>query len=160
MIVNASGLLDFIAIGPYNTKPDLLLITMVFFALNCEPGYGIISSFIIGTAADISAPAMAIGPHIISFVILGAAVSFLQRQVIMSRFFFQTAVIFVVSFSAGIITQGLVFIKLSGYTANSTTAVAMVSVYSALAGPIIWKLLTMIFKLIVIDQSLFARTRD
>ena len=159
-LINASSLLDLVSIGAFNIKPDLLLILMVFFAINCNTKDAILSCFAIGAAADISSTAMTVGPGIISFVIFGGAVSFLQRSVIMSRFIFQVISIFLVGLLTGVMTQVLVFTKLSGYTYNSIAVIAMVGVYSALIGPFVWLFLSKIFNQFVDVQPLFGRSTE
>lgn len=151
-LANASTLLDATAIGALNTKPDLLLIILVFFAINCETSDAIICSFAIGFAADISSSSMTMGPCIISYGILGSALSFLRRSVIMDKFIYQIFCIFIVGLVGGMMVEGMIYSKLDGYTANSVTAVAMSALYSALVGPVIWIGFTAIFDLLVPNQ--------
>ncbi|MHC4245135.1 MAG: rod shape-determining protein MreD [Planctomycetota bacterium] len=53
-----------------NSKPDLLLILLVFFAVYCDTSDAIICSFVIGFAADLIGQTM--GPQMISYGIFGS----------------------------------------------------------------------------------------
>ena len=151
-LVNASTLMDAAAIGSLNIKPDLLLIMLVFFAINCETSDAILCSFAIGFAADISGSSMTMGPHIISFGIMGSALSFLRRSVIMRNLIYQGLCIFIVGLVSGMMAEGMIYSKLSGYSANSFITVALSSIYSAIIGPVIWLGFTAMFRLLVPNQ--------
>ena len=69
-LLQAGHVLDLIAVTQLNIKPDLLLILMVFLAVNTEASEAIILSFAIGFAADLIDLPM--GQHIISFGLFGS----------------------------------------------------------------------------------------
>ena len=62
-----------IAVTDLRVTPDLLLIAMVFFAVRCNESEAIISSVVLGFAADIAASGFSMGPLIISFGLFGTA---------------------------------------------------------------------------------------
>lgn len=159
-LINASNLLDAISIGSLSIKPDLLLILLVFFAINCETSEAIISSFAIGFAADISGAAMAMGPYMISFGIFGTVISFFRRSVIMEKLIYQGISILIMGLIAIVTAEAMIFSKLSGYTANSFKVIAMISLYSALTGPFIWFVFSAIFELLLANQPHFGRNSE
>ena len=66
--------------------PNLLLILLVFFAIHSESNDAVISSFIIGFAADLASPAAGLmGPRIISFGLFGTLLSNLQDVISLRR---------------------------------------------------------------------------
>jgi rod shape-determining protein MreD len=136
-----------------------LLIVMVFFAVNCETAEAIACSFVIGLAADISSSAMVMGPHVVSFGIIGTAVSFLEGQIIMKRLVFQVICIFASGLLAATMAEAMIYSKLSGLTLNSFPVILMVTAYSALIGPIVWFLLRAILNLVVINPLNYARKK-
>jgi rod shape-determining protein MreD len=82
-VLTAGNLYNALAVSRLDVKPDVLLIAMVFFAVQCATPEAIATSFIIGFAADIAGAAM--GPHMIAFGLLGSLMSQLQRVVLMKR---------------------------------------------------------------------------
>ncbi|MBW8015700.1 MAG: rod shape-determining protein MreD [Planctomycetes bacterium] len=160
MLVASSSVLDFISFGDYNIKPELMLIVMVFFAINCETSEAMACSFAIGLAADISSSSMVMGPHTVSFGIIGTAISFLRGQVIMKRLIFQAICIFVSGLLAGTMAEAMIYRKLSGQTLNSFAVIVMTTLYSALIGPLIWLGLKAIFNMLVIEPPHYARQTD
>jgi rod shape-determining protein MreD len=159
MLVASSGVLDLISFGDYNIQPSLLLIVMVFFAVNCETAEAIACSFVIGLAADISSSAMVMGPHVVSFGIIGTAISFLEGRIIMKRLIFQVICIFASGLLAATMAEAMIYSKLSGLTLNSFPVILMVTAYSALIGPIVWFFLRAILNLVVINPLNYARKK-
>jgi len=160
MLIASSSLLDFVSFGDFNIKPSIMLIVMLFFAVNCEPAQAIACSFAIGLAADISSTSMAMGPHTVSFGIIGTAISFLQGQLIMKNILYQAISIFAAGLLALTMAEAMIFNKLSGNTLNSFPAILMVTAYSSLVGPFIWMLLKPLIKLVVIEPPNYTRITD
>ena len=98
-LLNAGNLLNTVSVSSFNIRPDLLLILLVFVAINCETSDAIIASFIVGFAADISGSA--IGPFTVGFGVVGLMISQLRKVVIMKRMVHQAAAIFVIGLIAG-----------------------------------------------------------
>lgn len=160
MLIASSSIGDFISLGDYSIQPSLLLIVMLFFAVNCETSEAIACSFAIGLAADICSSSMAMGPYTISFGIVGTAVSFLQSPLVMKRILYQMICIFAAGLIIESMAEAMVFSKLSGQTLNSFPVIIMGTLYSALLGPFVWLIFTAILKLLVIDPPRYGRTND
>jgi rod shape-determining protein MreD len=157
VLIASSSLGDMIAVGEYNIQPSLLLIVMVFFAINCETSEAIACSFIIGLAADISSTSMAMGPYTVSFGIVGTAISFVQSALVMKRLIYQMICIFATGLLTGTMVEAMTFSKLSGQTANSLAVIAMVTLYSAIIGPFLWLVFSAIFGMLVVEIPRHAR---
>jgi len=141
-LLNAGNLLNAIAIGDNNIRPDLLLILMVFFAINGGTLEATIVSFLIGFTADISSAVM--GPAMISFGLFGTLISQFRKVVIMQRMTHQALAIFVMSIAAGALTQILTHFKTGLDTTNVFSALLWTAVYSGLVGPLIWAMFSAI----------------
>ncbi len=131
-----ASLVDIIAIGRFNIKPDLLLILMVFFALYCNQPDAIITSFTIGFAADIIGSAM--GTRIISFGLLGTMLSYLHGAITIRRASYQSLVIFISGILTGLLVHFLTLLKGQQTAASAYTIIILTSVYSGLAGPFLF----------------------
>jgi len=141
-LLNAGNLLNTIAIGDNNIRPDLLLILMVFFAINSGTLEATIISFAIGFAADISSAAM--GPAMISFGLFGTLISQFRKVVIMKRMTHQALAIFVMAIIAGGFTQILTHFKMGQNLSNVYSALFWTAVYSGLIGPLVWAMFSAI----------------
>ncbi len=140
-LVQASWI-DAIAVTRLNLTPDLLLIAMVFFAIRCDVTEAIISSFVLGFAADIVAMSFGLGPRIISFGLFGTGLAYLHRVIAIRKIPQEALAIFL----TGLCTGGLGFLlalvagqatKLAGFDVLLGT-----SIYSAVVGPFLFLLLT------------------
>jgi rod shape-determining protein MreD len=135
-----TGLVRVMAVLHPDTKPDLLLILLVFFALRSNSKDAIIASFAIGLAADLSNPTVSrlMGPRIISFGLLGALLCDLNSTVSVRRLPYQAIVIFLM----GCLTAGLscLLAFLRGETASTglTAAFLWQPLYSAILGPFLF----------------------
>jgi len=103
-VLNASSMLNAVALGGYNIRPDLLLVLLLFFSSSAKSFDAIITSFAIGFAADISTGI--IGPYCLSFGLFGSLVSQLHGVVLMKRMIHQGLAIFVIGMCAGITAWG------------------------------------------------------
>ncbi len=117
-------------------KPDLLLILLVFFAISCDSSEAIISSFAIGFAADIIAPAM--GPQIISFGLFGTALVYLNRVIAIKKMPYQAVVIFITGFLIGTLTHLLSLLRGEPAVKGIYSILLWSSLYSALVGPFLF----------------------
>jgi rod shape-determining protein MreD len=117
-----------------NFKPDLLLILLVFFAIYCNSFDVIITSFVIGFAADIIGTAM--GPHMISFCLLGTLLAYLHGIVAIKRMLYQGLAILVVGLLAGLLGNLFHFIK--GEMTVSYSVLFWACLYSAVVGPFLF----------------------
>jgi rod shape-determining protein MreD len=93
-------------------RPDLLLILLVFFAVHCESNDAVITSFVIGFAADLANPAAGLmGPRIISFGLFGTLLSNLHHVISLRRLPQQGVAIFVVGLLTSILSYLLAYIR-------------------------------------------------
>jgi rod shape-determining protein MreD len=93
-------------------RPDLLLILLVFFAVHCESNDAVITSFVIGFAADLANPAAGLmGPQIISFGLFGTLLSNLHHVISLRRLPQQGVAIFVVGLLTSILSYLLAYIR-------------------------------------------------
>ena len=120
----------------WNIKPDLLLILLVFFAIYCDTQEAIITSFVIGFAADITASAM--GPRIISFGLFGTALAYLHSIIAIRKMPHQSLVIFVTGLLAGALALFLTFIKGEPVPPNIYAVLLGIPLYSAMVGPFLF----------------------
>jgi rod shape-determining protein MreD len=116
----------------WDTKPDLLLIALVFSATYFNTSDAMISSFATGFAADMIGSPMPMGPHMISFGVFGTLLAHLHRVIAIRRMPFQALAIFVTGLLVGVVTHLLAGEPLS----RSLLAVVLVtSLYSGFVGP-------------------------
>lgn len=127
------------ALARFNTKPDLLLVFLVFFAIYCSTSEAIITSFAIGFAADLIGSPIPMGPHMISFGICGTALAYLNRVIAVRKMPHQTLAIFVTVLLAGALTHLLaVLIKSEPASTNIYGVLFWTSVCSAIVGPFLF----------------------
>jgi rod shape-determining protein MreD len=138
-VLQASLLLDIIALPPLSSKPNLLLILLVFFAVHCNTTDAIITSFVIGFAADISIGS-AMGSHTISFGLFGTALAYLHRVIAIRKVSYQSLAIFVTAFLTGTLAHFLALLKGQSPVLNIYTALLGSALYSAVVGPIFFLL--------------------
>ena len=92
--------------------PNLLLILLVFFAVQSESNDAVITSFVIGFAADLANPAAGLmGPRILSYGICGTLLSNLQDVISLRRLPLQGLAIFVVGLLTSILSYLLASIR-------------------------------------------------
>jgi rod shape-determining protein MreD len=125
----------------FNVAPDLLLIVMIFFAINCNLQEAIICSFAIGLAADITAAGFPMGPRIISFGFFGTALAYLHRVIAIRKMHQETLAIFLTGLMAGGLSRLLA--GLAGYAGGPGDLRVLLgtSIYSAVVGPFLFLLL-------------------
>ena len=154
-LLNSGNMLNMISVGSLNIKPDLLLILLLFFGINCEATAAVTASFAIGFAADISGSSM--GPYIISFGLFGSLISQMRKVVIMKRMTHQGAAIFFTGIIAGGLAHILNLFKTGEVASNLFVVQAGTSLYSGLIGPFIWLVLSRISEWLGIREHHFGR---
>ena len=122
----------------WSSKPDLLLILLVFFAIYYNTSEAIISSFAIGFAADLVGSPMPMGPQMISFGLFGTLLAYLNRVIAIKRMPFQALAIFATSVLTGILTHLLAYVTGEPIPSNIYTVVFVTSVYSSIVGPFLF----------------------
>jgi rod shape-determining protein MreD len=135
LIVLAAVLQESLFAG-LNTKPDLLLILLVFFSIYCNISEAIITSFMIGFAADLIGPAM--GPQMISFGLFGAALAYVHRLLAIRSMPHQALAIFTTALLAGAASYILAFLKGQPFVSNTYSVLLGISLYSSLLGPFLF----------------------
>jgi len=131
-----AGMLDAFAVSSLSIKPDLLLILLVFFAVFCPTADAIITSFVIGFAADLIWWTM--GPYTISFGLFGTLLAYLNRVVVLKSRCYQAAVIFLVGLFAHLTAHFLSLVKMSAGGQDVFKTVLWTCLYSALIGPFLF----------------------
>jgi len=123
----------------WSSKPDLLVILLVFFAIYYSTSDAIISSFTIGFAADLVGSPMPMGPQMISFGLFGMLLAYLHRVIAIKRMPYQALAIFVTSVLTGTLTHLLAYItKGEPVAANVYSVVFVSSLYSSIVGPFLF----------------------
>jgi len=123
----------------WSSKPDLLIILLVFFAIYYNTSEAIISSFTIGFAADLVGSPMPMGPQMISFGLFGTLLAYLNRVIAMKRMPYQVLAIFCISVLAGILTHLLAYIvKREPVAVNIYAVIFITSLYSGIVGPFLF----------------------
>ncbi len=137
--LQASIILDWFAVTNLNIKPDLLLVVVVFLAVRCRSYDAIIISFVAGLASDLIGPP--IGPHIISFGILGSILAHIRGLVIINSAFHQVIAIFLTGLLAESLSRFLASLAGQPMTANTAGIIFGTALYSA----VIWLFLGWLF---------------
>jgi len=130
-----AGFVGTFAVGQ-GVVPDLFLILVVFFAVYCEPYDAVIISFAVGFAADIAGST--IGPHMISFGVVGTVLSDLNRFMALRKMSYQAVAIFLTGTLAGIVTHLLAGIQGQQGLGGPQTSVLWGPIYSAIIGPFLF----------------------
>lgn len=136
-VLQASQLLNMIALTNLGIKPNLLLALLVFFTIYCSTTDAIITSFTIGFAADISIGS-AIGSQTISFGLFGTALAYFNRLITIRNIPYQSLVIFITGCLAGSFAHFLALLKGLSAVANVYTVILGTALYSAIIGPFLF----------------------
>lgn len=129
-----AGLAEIFTIA--ETKPDILLILLVFFAVYSEPRDAIITSFIIGFAADLIGITM--GPNMISFGITGTLLAQLHRFIAIRKMFVQGTAIFAAGVICSLITYFLLGLQGLSSAVSFENMLFAEPAYSAVIGPFLF----------------------
>ena len=139
MLILAVTVLQKGLLARWSSKPDLLIILLVFFAIYYSTSDAIISSFTIGFAADLVGSPMPMGPQMISFGLFGTLLAYLHRVIAIKRMPYQALAIFGTSVLTGATTYLLAYItKGEPVAANIYTVVLVTSLYSGIVGPFLF----------------------
>ncbi len=134
VIIVSFTLLQYGLLSNLDYKPDLLVILVVFFSIYCDMNVAIITSFTIGFASDIIGTAM--GPGVISFGVIGTAISFLHQLISIRKIPYQAIAIFVTGFLTGISIYYLNLLKAGAHDPNILKIVFADSLFSGIVGPL------------------------
>ena len=122
----------------WSSKPDLLIILLVFFAIYYNTSEAIISSFTIGFAADLVGSPMPMGPQMISFGLFGTLLAYLNRVIAIKRMPYQALAIFVTSVLTGFLSHLLAYITGEPVAGNIYVVVFVTALYSSIVGPFLF----------------------
>lgn len=129
-----AGLLDVISVS--GTRPDLLLVLLVFFAIYCDVDDAIITSFSIGFAADIIGTSM--GPGILSFGLLGTILCYLTRFFSIKTMPLQAFVTFIFGFIIAYLSSFLSYFQNQMPIQYLYGSLLGTPLYSAVIGPFLF----------------------
>ena len=150
-LLNASNVLNFIAIGQWSIRPDILIIIFVFFAVNSDPADAIVASFMIGFAADISLTD-SMGLFMTAFGLAGIFLAQLKRNTIDDRLFNQFALMFVAAIAIQFFAATIAPICRLDRASEPLAYIAMKSLYTSLAALPLWYILNLISPLFGIER--------
>ncbi|MBN2182740.1 MAG: rod shape-determining protein MreD [Sedimentisphaerales bacterium] len=120
----------------FNYKPDLLLILLVFFSVYASSSEAIVSSFVIGLAADLIGPVM--GPQTISFGLFGTLLAYMHRVIAFRKMHYQALAIFVMSILTGLLTTLLNLIRGEPILSEFFVNILKISLISGILGPFLF----------------------
>ncbi len=134
-----AGFADLVSIGHQNVRPDLLLILLVFFATHGEGRDAVITSFVIGLAADLAHPGAGLmGPRILSYGLLGTLLSDLNSVLLIRRMSHQAIAIFVVGAFVCLLSFALARLRVPQSAAGLGRELYWQPLLSALIGPFLF----------------------
>lgn len=119
----------------FPTRPDFLLVLLVFFAVYCNTSEAIITSFAIGFAADLIGSPMPMGSHMIALGVFGTLVAYLHHVITIRRMPHQALAIFAVALLAGTATCLLARESLS---VNMYWGLVKTALCSGIVGPFLF----------------------
>jgi len=131
-----TSFLGVVWLGSPDIRPNLLLILLVFFAVQCSPNDAVITSFAIGFAADLANPVTGfMGPQIISFGLFGTLLSDLNNVISIKRLPYQGIAIFVMGLATTIVAHLLAHLRADPAPLNMARELFWQPMLSALLGP-------------------------
>jgi rod shape-determining protein MreD len=130
-----------IAVTDLRVTPDMLLIAMTFFAIRCSEKEAIISSFVLGFAADIASTGFSMGPMIISFGLFGTGLSYLNRLISIKKVPHEAITIFAIGMGTGCLAWLLARAAGQAPKPGGIGVLIGTSIYSAVLGPVLFLLL-------------------
>jgi rod shape-determining protein MreD len=139
--------IDTIAVTDLRVTPDLLLIAMAFFAVRCSEKEAIISSFVLGFAADIAATGFSLGPMIISFGLFGTGLSYLHRLITIKKVPHEAIAIFLIGLGTGCLAWLLARLAGQSPRPGGFSALIGTSIYSAVLGPVLFLFLDWLMRI-------------
>ncbi len=129
-VLQTSAAMNLLSLTNLRIKPDILLILLVYFAVYCDVYDAVIISFALGFAADITGAV--IGPHFISYGIIGIAIAHIRRIILLKTTGQQAMTVFI----TGILTEAVALIltqlKASELVRTGVFEFFAVAVYSAI----------------------------
>ncbi len=146
-ILLQANLVGAVGVTRFKIEPDLLLVLMVFFAVNCNVSNATISSFVIGLAADIVAAGFPMGPRIISFVLFGTGLAYLHRVIAIRKMPQVALTIFVIGICTGGLSRLLAALAGRSGGPGGIETLAGTAIYSAIVGPFLFLVLEWLMRI-------------
>jgi rod shape-determining protein MreD len=129
-VLQTSAAMNLLSLTGLRIKPNIFLILLVYFAVYCDSYDAVMISFALGFAADITG--MVLGPHFVSFGIIGTAVAHIRKIILLKTTRQQAMTIFI----TGILTEAVALIltelKASELIKTGALEIFAVAVYSAI----------------------------
>jgi rod shape-determining protein MreD len=133
--IQASHVLDWVALSRFDVKPDLLLLMVIFYSLNAEGYEAVIAAFSLGLAADIISSSL--GPYILTFGLCGSLLSNMHHFIAIKKTMHTVATVFFCGIATGVIAGMLMHLK--GHdSAHLFVRVFGISAYSAIISPYVF----------------------
>jgi rod shape-determining protein MreD len=129
-VLQTSAAMNLLSLTNLRIKPNVLLILLVYFAVNCDSYDAVIISFVLGFAADITG--MVLGPHFVSFGIIGTALAHIRKIILLKKTGQQAMTIFVTGILTETVALILTGLKASGLARAGWFEIVAVAIYSAI----------------------------
>ncbi|MBN1786819.1 MAG: rod shape-determining protein MreD [Sedimentisphaerales bacterium] len=129
-VLQTSAVMNLLSLTDMRIKPDILLILLVYFAISCDSYNAVITSFALGFAADIAG--MVLGPHIISYGIIGMAIAHIRNVVLLKDTWQQALTILITGIVIQVIALILTYFKASDFARTGAFEIFAVATYSAI----------------------------
>jgi rod shape-determining protein MreD len=134
-VLQISTVMNLLELTDLRIRPNILLVLLVYFAIYCDSYDAVITSFALGFAADITGAV--IGPHFISYGIIGTALAHLRKAILLKNTRQQALTIFITGILTEVVALMLTGLKASGLAKTGIFEIIAVAVYSA----VIWFLI-------------------
>jgi rod shape-determining protein MreD len=122
----------------FDIRPDLLLVLLVFFAVYSHTSHAIITSFIIGLAADIIVIGSLVGLKMISFGLCGTLLAYLHRVIAIRRISYQAVAILLIAVLTAAVAYLLALLRGQQTLTNLFSTLLATPLFSAVVGPFLF----------------------
>lgn len=139
-LLEASNLLKLFTFSGWAIRPSILIVMLTYYALAGQTKDAIVTSFLIGFAADITSGLM--GPHTLCFGLMGLLLNQSNQVLLVKRAIYKVLVVFIVYFVTETFSYWLGLLKGPGSHGNYYSVMLFTGLYSAIIGPVIWSILS------------------
>ena len=129
-VLQSSAVMNIFALTARHIKPNIFLMLLIYFAISCDSYNAIITSFAVGFAADLAGAVM--GPHIISYGLVGVAVAYVRNIILLKKTNQQAAAIFAAGIFVELIAVLLTGLKAAGLAKMDGMEIFAIAAYSAI----------------------------
>jgi len=129
-VLQTSAAMNLFSLTNLRIKPDILLILLVYFTVYCDSYDAVIISFAIGFAADLAG--MVLGPHFISYGIIGAAVTHVKKIILLKNTRQQAMAVFITAVLTETVALMLTQFKPPELTKTGAFEIFAIAAYSAI----------------------------